>query len=65
MNVGNIDITATEQSVTLRLRHVVQGHPGAVLSFNEVRTLIGQLEAAATHKPTPPAAADDLDDLLG
>lgn len=65
MNVGNIDITTTDQSVTLRMRHLVEGHPGAVLSFDEVRTLIGRLEQAVTRKSTPPTAADDLEELLG
>lgn len=66
-NVGNIDITHTDQSVELRMRHVVAGHPGCVLSLAEVPVLIAQLEAAvASAKRTAPAAVepDPFEDLI-
>lgn len=65
MNVGNLDITATDQSVTLRMRHVVQGHPGCVLSFREVYDLVGHLETIVLRNAKQPAAPDDDDLLLG
>lgn len=64
MNVGNIDIGSSAQSVTLRMRHLVEGHPGAVLSFDEVRTLIARLERAVVRKQPPPIVGD-LEELLG
>lgn len=59
MNVGNLDIDVSTESVTLRMRHVVQGHPGCVLSRDEVRTLITRLEQALSK---PPAAVVDEDE---
>lgn len=72
MNVGNIDIEPGDHSVTLRMRHLVHGHPGAVLSFGEVRQLIARLERCisgpALPREAPPPApkkAPDDEDLIG
>ena len=63
-NVGNIDISATGEAVVLRMRHVVEGHPGCCLGHAEVRTLIQELQALVDRKPTA-ETTDDLEDLLG
>jgi hypothetical protein len=59
-NVGNIDLERGTGSVTLRMRHVVQGHPGAVLADAEVRTLIGKLEAMLAQRPAVAEPEPDL-----
>ena len=46
MNVGNIDIIVTPQTVELRMRHAVRGNPGAVLALSEVDSLIAVLQQA-------------------
>lgn len=67
MNIGNLDITVTDQAVTLRMRHLVQGHPGCVLSIGEVEDLIGRLQTAVARRPapTPPIHDEDDGDLIG
>lgn len=45
-NVGNIDITTGNGVVRLRMRHVVQGHPCAVLTLAEIDTLCAELQKA-------------------
>lgn len=67
MNVGNIDITSTDQSVTLRMRHLVAGHPGAVLAHDEVHTLIAKLQRVVAERPArvAPPVDEDLGSLFG
>ena len=53
MNVGNIDISFTDQSVTLRMRHTVAGHPGAVFSLKEIDVLCAELQRAKASAKVP------------
>jgi hypothetical protein len=53
-NVGNLDIERGNGSVILRMRHLVQGHPGIVLADAEVATLIRKLEDAVKTASQPP-----------
>lgn len=55
-NVGNIDVEITDQSVTLRMRHVVQGHPGCVLGFAEFHTLASRVATAMERAKGAPEA---------
>lgn len=63
-NVGNIDVTITDQSVTLRMRHVVQGHPGCVLGFAEFHTLAARIASAMERAKSEPADEGDDFDIL-
>lgn len=62
-NVGNIDLERGKESITLTMRHVVQGHPGAVLADAEVRTLIGKLEVMLAQAVKTVEENDDWDIL--
>lgn len=70
MDFGNLDVTTTKQAVTLRMRHVVEGHPGCVLGFPEAKRLGQYLQ---TLEPTDddaklavegPQRFPDIEDLI-
>ena len=64
MNIGNMDIDINEQSVTLRMRHLVRGHPGCVLAWSEVKLLADRLDSmysVATAKGLTAPASDSQD----
>jgi hypothetical protein len=76
INCGNLDIEVGDQSITMRLRHVVQGHPGHVMGINAIPAFVAKLEsivrrAKATRydmslQPVMPfTGADEDDDLIG
>lgn len=62
MNIGNLEIDLGTASVTLRMRHVVQGHPGCVLGRQELDDLISRLSKARDRLAS---SSDDIEDLLG
>ncbi len=65
-NFGNIDVTLNRKSVALRMRHVVEGHPGCWLTADEADGLAQHLAKCAADIRTSPALKrlSDVDDLL-
>lgn len=61
-SVGNLEITAHRDRVTLAMRNLVNGRPATVMCRREVRKLIANLEASITT-----AVRDEVDDedLIG
>jgi hypothetical protein len=64
-SIANIDISATDQSVVLRMRHAVDGHPGAILAFSEVDAMVDRLRQVRDQAVARATWAPNLDGLLG
>lgn len=61
VSVGNVNVSASPESVTLRMRHVVAGHPGAVLAFSEAARLVEVLTDLVRRAKVNAPTESDVD----
>lgn len=50
MIIGNLEITEKKDCVVLRLFTFVEGHPGAVYTYDEIANLAARLQSIAKRK---------------